>query len=280
MTGREEDAVNELTRVAKTNKKSIQADEIRNELTSPKSREANNLSEESEKVTLIDMFKTPRLRMNAVLVNVICMMGFMCYYGHVQNTSNLGEGNIYKSYFLGALVEIPCWSVPFLINKLGRRWPLLVLFATSGVCGVVYGFIPAEWYLTSLTVALIGRMTVTAAYFICLQYGSEIFPTVIRGQGVAMCEILGGFAIFLSPTIVYLGRVSPILPLLILGLCSMIGALATFGLPETAGYSLPQTLEEGSTFGQDQSLFDFPCIKKSARYIVNNKVDINKVYAV
>ena len=21
------------------------------------------------------------------------MMGFMCYYGHVQNTSNLGEGN-------------------------------------------------------------------------------------------------------------------------------------------------------------------------------------------
>ena len=24
------------------------------------------------------------------------MMGFMCYYGHVQNTSNLGEGNVYK----------------------------------------------------------------------------------------------------------------------------------------------------------------------------------------
>ena len=39
------------------------------------------------------------------------MMGFMCYYGHVQNTSNLGEGNVYKSYFLGALVEIPCWLV-------------------------------------------------------------------------------------------------------------------------------------------------------------------------
>ena len=49
------------------------------------------------------------------------MMGFMCYYGHVQNTSNLGEGNVYKSYFLGALVELPCWSVPFLVMKLGRR---------------------------------------------------------------------------------------------------------------------------------------------------------------
>ena len=72
------------------------------------------------------------------------MMGFMCYYGHVQNTSNLGEGNVYKSYFLGALVEIPCWSVPFIIAKMGRRWPLLFLFTCSGICGVVYGFIPDD----------------------------------------------------------------------------------------------------------------------------------------
>ena len=134
-------------------------------------------------------------------------MGFMCYYGHVQNTSNLGEGNVYKSYFLGALVEIPCWSIPIIIAKLGRRWPLLFLFATSGVAGVVYGFIPVDYHLTSLSVGLIGRMTVNGAYFICLQYGSEIFPTVIRGQGIALCEIVGGIAIFLSPTVVYLVRV-------------------------------------------------------------------------
>jgi len=150
------------------------------------------------------MFKTPNLGVNAFLVNIICMMGFMCYYGHVQNTSNLGEGNVYKSYFLGALVEIPCWSIPIIIAKLGRRWPLLFLFSTSGFAGVVYGFIPVEWQLTSLSVGLIGRMTVNGAYFICLQYGSEIFPTVIRGQGIALCEIVGGIAIFLSPTVVYL----------------------------------------------------------------------------
>ena len=114
----------------------------------------------------------------------------------------------------------------------------------------------------SLTVGLIGRMTVNGAYFICLQYSSEIFPTVIRGQGVgvffynnnknthsysavqiALCEIVGGIAIFLSPMVVYLAKFSPILPLLILGLCSLLGALATFFLPETAGQELPQTLK-------------------------------------
>ena len=47
---------------------------------------------------------------------------------------------------------------------------------------------------------------VSGAYYICLQYGSEIFPTVIRGQGVALCEIVGGIAIFISPLVVYLVR--------------------------------------------------------------------------
>ena len=219
------------------------------------------------------------------------MMGFMCYYGHVQNTSNLGEGNVYKSYFLGALVEIPCWSIPFIIAKLGRRWTLLFLFATSGIAGVVYGFIPVDWYLTSLSVGLIGRMTVNGAYFICLQYGSEIFPTVIRGQGIALCEIVGGIAIFLSPTVVYLvspllipdscyhdkdyfqAKVSPILPLLILGFCSLIGALATFFLPETAGRTLPQTLKDGEEFGLDQSKWDFACIKKSRYQVPEDKME-------
>ena len=59
---------------------------------------------------------------------------------------------------------------------------------------------------------------------------------------IALCEIVGGIAIFLSPMVVYLAKFSPILPLLILGLCSLLGALATFFLPETAGQALPQTL--------------------------------------
>ena len=60
---------------------------------------------------------------------------------------------------------------------------------------------------------------------------------------IALCEIVGGIAIFLSPMVVYLAKFSPILPLLILGLCSLLGALATFFLPETAGQELPQTLK-------------------------------------
>ena len=113
------------------------------------------------------------------------MMAFMGYYGQTQNMANLSPDNIFVSYFLAALVEIPCWAVPFAISRLGCRWPLLAFFLVSGFCGVVYGALPADNGTLQLSVGLMGKMTVTGAYYICQQYSSEIFPTVVRGQGVS-----------------------------------------------------------------------------------------------
>ena len=55
-----------------------------------------------------------------------------------------------------------------------------------------------------LVSALMGRMTIAAAYFVSLQYASELIPTVVRGRGVAMCEVVGGVGILISPAIVYM----------------------------------------------------------------------------
>ena len=113
------------------------------------------------------------------------MMAFMGYYGQTQNMANLSPDNIFVSYFLAALVEIPCWAVPFAISRLGCRWPLLAFFLVSGFCGVVYGALPPDNETLQLSVGLMGKMTVTGAYYICQQYSSEVFPTVVRGQGVS-----------------------------------------------------------------------------------------------
>ena len=131
------------------------------------------------------------------------MAGSLSYYGLVQNTTNMvkvDKVDIYMSYFLGAVVEIPCWSVPFIIAKAGRRWTLLVLFICSGLCCLSSGFIALPqvfnflgknfvniWVILpqiSIIVALIARMAANGAFNVCLQYSSEIFPTVIRGKGV------------------------------------------------------------------------------------------------
>ena len=69
-------------------------------------------------------------------------------------------------------------------GRLGCRWPLLVFFLISGICGVVYGALPEDNATLQLSVGLMGKMSVTGAYYICQQYSSEVFPTVVRGQGV------------------------------------------------------------------------------------------------
>merc|ERR1712032_1303914 len=241
--GRVDEALAQLARVAACNKQEFKMEAARKELNKELESEATG-GNPGEKVSLVQMLRTPNLRVNALLCTVICMAGFLCYYGMVQNTSNMGQGNVYMSYFLGALSEIPCWSVPFIIAKAGRRWTLLALFICSGLCSLSGGAIPSD------------------LPFIGLQYSSEIFPTVIRGKGVALCEIVGGIAIFLSPMIVYLSKVSPVLPTIIFGLCSLVGAIATFFLPETAGKALPQTLKDGQEFGSDQTWWDVSWIRK------------------
>ena len=55
------------------------------------------------------------------------------------------------------------------------RWPLLVFFATSGIAGVVYGFISEEWPLTLLSVGLTGKILKLSS---SLDFKENIFDSV------------------------------------------------------------------------------------------------------
>ena len=74
--------------------------------------------------------------------NVLRFVGFVAYYGHASNTSNLGS-NMHLSFVFAALVEIPTFSIPFIINYFGRRWTLFVCFLTSGAMSIFYVSTPS-----------------------------------------------------------------------------------------------------------------------------------------
>ncbi|EFX71813.1 hypothetical protein DAPPUDRAFT_326847 [Daphnia pulex] len=59
-----------------------------------------------------------------------------------------------------------------------------------------------------------------------------------------------------------LARFSQFLPLTILGILALIGAIVGLLLPETLGAILPKTIEDGENFGKDQSFWDFPCCQR------------------
>lgn len=84
----------------------------------------------------------------------------------------------------------------------------------------------------------------------------------MRGQGVAFIHITGYVATILSPIIIHLGVISPVLPLWILGTCGVFGGALILFLPETLGEQLPQSLDDGEQFGLNQKMWHFPCISK------------------
>jgi len=196
-----------------------------------------------------------RFLKRAGLAFVITFIGFVSYYGHASNTSNLGK-DMHLSFIFAALVEVPAFSIPFIINYNGRRWTLFIAFLAAGAASLFYAFVPPDMESLRMSSAMFGRMFATGAYYICLQYASEIFPTSIRGSGLSACEIIGGIGLFMSPWIVYLAKYQTELPLLIFGAISILGAAATFFLPETCNKDLPSTIKDANNFEVDQKYFD------------------------
>lgn len=115
-------------------------------------------------------------------------------------------------------------------------------------------------YAASL--AILGRFCVNISYNIGLQYAAELLPTVVRAQGVALIHTMGYVASIAAPFVVYIAIISPILPLLLLGVFGIVGGFLALLLPETLDKDLPQTLQDGEEFGKEQGLWDMPCLMK------------------
>lgn len=215
---------------------------------------------ETHSYTVLDLFKTPRLRRTTLLFVVIWMSMTLVFDGHVRNVGILGL-DIFLTFTLAFLTELPAaFLLTYTLDKLGRRLNACGSMVLSGIFSLLASLAPTGVYSASFAIA--GRFFVNLSYNIGSQYAAEILPTVVRAQGVAFIHIMGYVSTIIAPFVVYLSYISPVLPLIILGTLGIIGGLLCLLLPETMDRDLPKTLEDGEEFGRDQKFWDFPCMKK------------------
>lgn len=226
----------------------------------------DNAAEEADlNVTALDLFRTPRLRRNSLVLAVTWFIVYCCYHTNTQNASNLGT-NIYDSFTYSALVEIPALIIIlFGIDWLGRRWPIVFSSLIAGLAGIIIIILPKDATKTYLSFALIQRVTLATIYNIIMQYSAELLPTVLRGRGLAFLRFMGTLGLYLSPSIVYLSLKTPGLPLVVSGALLFVVSAITITLPETLHQHLPHTISEGESFGKDQRILDCPCLFKEKK---------------
>jgi len=202
--------------------------------------------------TWLDLFRSPALRRNVILMVLNWSITSVVFDGHLRNIENL-KFSIYWTFTISSMIELPAdllaiWG----LDLIGRRWSavysLLGFFVTMFVSTLVF-----EHVLVVTVLAMIGRAFVTYSMNTSAQISMEVIPTQLRGQGTALANVFSQIANFFAPQIVYSKVVDPRLPFLLLGILAFLGGFLAIFLPETAGVNLPDTVEEAEKMFSKQS---------------------------
>lgn len=217
--------------------------------------------ESDRNYTVLDLFKTPRLRKITIILILLWMAISLVFDGHVRNVGTLGL-DIFLTFTIASATEFPADTfLTAVLDVWGRRWLACGSMVVSGIFSILATVVPLG--IPSATLAIFGRFAINISYNIGLQYAAELLPTVVRAQGVALIHIMGYVASIVAPFVVYMANIDLSLPLLILGVLGIAGGILALFLPETLDQELPQTLQDGENFGLDQKIWDFPCIKRA-----------------
>ncbi|XP_040925406.1 organic cation transporter protein isoform X2 [Betta splendens] len=204
------------------------------------------------KYSFIDLVRTPKMRKQSLIVFYLWFVNVLVYYGLSLNISDFGM-NIYLTQLIFGLVEMPARTITLFTLNRSRKISQLAFLAVGGLACLLTIFIPSDLYVVRTVLAMTGKFGITASLSIIYIYSAEIFPTVIRQNGIgigSMCARTGGV---LAPMMYLLRNISPKVPMVLCGVCPILGSALTLLLPETANKALPDTIEdvEGPSFREE-----------------------------
>jgi len=133
---------------------------------------------------------------------------------------------------------------------LGRKKTLLLSNGCSALGLILLACLSTQAEAVRVTCATIGLFGASITFPNVYLYGGELFPTVVRSSGVGLCSMVGRVGSIVAPLIVDLAAYGLWVAPLIFGIFSILAMLGTIFLPETRGTPLPETLEDGETFGR------------------------------
>lgn len=152
MQGRRDEAIKIVSKGVDMNGKGIPLDK---QYYLTKSRLNAAVEPPQEKAGVIDLFRTPNLRIKTLNACLCFFANSLVYYGLSLSAGKL-YGNPYLILFIMGLVEYPTYiALVFVLDILGRRSITSSLMLIGGVCCIVAAFIQ-QGSTAATTVVMIG----------------------------------------------------------------------------------------------------------------------------
>ncbi|XP_071133856.1 organic cation transporter protein-like [Mytilus edulis] len=169
----------------------------------------------------------------------------MTYFGITRKVGNLG-GDVYVNYLISTSAEvIALFICLYVVERLGRKKIFsssMLIFGIGCLCTIfssLYGGPSLHWL--TITLAMIGKLTITVAYFNIYLMVADYSPTNLRSFALGIGSSAGYAGSMVSAYVGDLGvmvdtKVGVALPLVIFGAFGICAGLLSFALPETKKY--------------------------------------------
>ncbi|CAL1289262.1 unnamed protein product [Larinioides sclopetarius] len=250
-----EEAANTLMRIAKMNGKNVNRQDILKKIKILGEKVQEEEKEEGTKNNVLDLFRYPNLRKKFFIVTFCWAANDLVYFGLQYNLPNL-EGNPFVTFFVLTIVEFPgLLSIWYLMEKWGRRWSSAFFLGLAGFACLVVAVMPEDVPHVAVICSVIGKFASTSSYMAITLQGSELYPTPVRSIGLGISSTAGCATNIMAPYIVYMATFGKYIPFLIIGLVAVLASFCGTFLPETLDEILPQTVQDGETFGKNQKYF-------------------------
>ncbi|XP_064809246.1 solute carrier family 22 member 13-like [Oncorhynchus masou masou] len=189
--------------------------------------------------------RSPTILLRLVILSYIGLASALTYYGICMNVGRFGV-DVFLAQFFSGLSEAPCLLVPFLLARWGRRpITMLSLFLSGSFC--LLSLLASRFYAVPglvMALALVGKLCMQTTVFVCVLYGIELFPTLIRQKCVGLVCLCYRVGCILNAVISPRGETIPLAAMILYGSGPIVGAGLCLFLPETSGVPLPDSLED------------------------------------
>ncbi|XP_012705248.2 solute carrier family 22 member 7 [Fundulus heteroclitus] len=197
-----------------------------------------------KKYSVVDLFRTPNIRKLAICSGIVWFGVAFTYYGISLNITGFGL-NPFLTQFIFASIEMPMKiGVYFFLEKIGRRRCEMATLLSAGLCLFINIFISQDKWVIRTVVAVLGKSMSEASFTIMFLYTTELYPTVVRQNGLGYTSFVARLGVSISPLVMLLEDVWQFLPAATYCAVAVGSGLVASLLPETLNSQLPEFIED------------------------------------